>query len=356
MVKALVTGAAGFAASHVVDLLLGEGWEVVGTDLPHLADAVTSRVRNDAFSFVGADLTNRESLKSCVEGVDVVFHTAAVFSYSAPMELLRRVNVEGTRNLLEVAMDAGVKKAVVWSSVALYGEASPKFYELPIRELPIDQLNPKCEGKYDTSKREQEAAALKFWEENRFPVSFIRSAPMYGPGSYYGIYTLFYYVKRQVLPAAFRNLHNASIPLAHVRDVAGSALFLAEHHETNGEAYNVVDDNVLDLVETLRFVAALTDSKVKTLLPMPIKLFKPFLKLLGMWSFWEAKHLRKKVDGKAPVPKLETDTVLYMFGNFWFSNQKLKDAGYQFLVPDRRVGLVEVIRWYDEHGWLPPRR
>ncbi|MHA1734481.1 MAG: NAD-dependent epimerase/dehydratase family protein [Promethearchaeota archaeon] len=354
--KALVTGSAGFSAGYVCDLLLEKGWDVVATDLPHLEARVKSQPWGGDVEFIGGDLTNKDSLKPLVDGVDVVFHPAAIFSYSAPMELLRKVNVGGTQNMIEVSMDAGVKKMVMWSSVALYGSADPKFYDMPVKELPIEELNPDCEGKYDHSKREQEAAALKYWEENKFPVSFMRCAPMYGPGSYYGMYTLFYYIKRQVLPAVFRNLHKASVPLVHARDVANAALFLSDEKNFNGEAYNVVDDNVLDMIQTLRFVGHLTNSKLKTLVPMPIKLFKPFLKLFGMWSKWEADHLRKKVNGKPKVPKLETDTILYMFGNFWFSNEKLKEAGYEFLYPDRRVALVELVNWYDEHGWNPPSR
>lgn len=354
--KALVTGSAGFSAQYTCELLLEKGWEVICTDLPHLQEKVTMAPWGDKVTFLGADLTNKTSLAPCVEGVDVIFHPAAIFSYSAPMDLLRKVNVDGTENLIQVAMDAGVKKMVMWSSVALYGEASPKFYDIPITELPIEKLNPKCEGKYDLSKREQEQVALKYWEEHEFPVSFMRCAPMYGPRSYYGMYTLFYLVKRQVLPAVFANLHKASVPLVHARDVARAALFLSHPKNYNGEAYNVADDNVLDMVRTLRFVAHLTHSKIKTLLPMPIRIFKPFLKLFGKWSKWEADHLRKKLNGKAPVPRLETDTILYMFGNFFFSNAKIKEAGFEFHYPDRRTGLVEIVKWYNEHGWTPPVR
>ncbi|MGQ4875111.1 MAG: NAD-dependent epimerase/dehydratase family protein [Promethearchaeia archaeon] len=351
--RALVTGACGFSAGYVIDLLLKEGWSVKATDLK-TANRTSLEKFGDKIEFIPGDLTKKDTLKDAVKDVDIVFHPAAIFSYSAPMELLRKVNVEGTKNLIEVSMNAGVKKMILWSSVALYGTADPKWYKIPITE--DQELNPKCEGKYDLSKREQETAAMEYYKENGFSITAIRPAPIYGPGSYYGIYTLFKYVQQASLPACPRNMHKKSIPLVHAEDIAGAALYLSDEKKYNGEAYNVVDDNVLDMVQTLKFIAFHTQQRMKILLPMPIKLFKPFLKLIGKWSFWEAQHLRKKVNGKPPIPKLESDTIIYMFGNFHFSNQKIKDAGYQFKYPDRRIGLLETLIWYDNNGWLPPHK
>lgn len=348
---ALITGASGFSAHHVIDRLLEEGWKVKAT---YHSDKSALEKFGDRVEFIQVDLTDKNSLKPSVKDVDVVFHPAALFSYSAPIELLRKVNVEGTKNLIEASMDAGVEKVVLWSSVALYGTADPKFYQMPITE--DQELNPDCEGKYDLSKREQEAAAFRYHEENGFPISAVRSAPIYGPGSYYGIYTLFKYVQQASLSVCPRNMHKKHIPLVHAEDIAGAAIFLSDSKQFNGEAYNVADDYDLDMVQTLKFAACLTNQKMSILPPMPMKIFKPFLKLFGKFSYFEAKHVRKKKDGKMPVPKLETDTIIYMFGNFHFSNQKIKEAGYQFKYPNRKVGLVETFNWYDNNGWLEPQK
>ena len=151
-------------------------------------------------------------------------------------------------------------------------------------------------------------------------------------------------------------MHKKSIPLAHVDDIARSAIFLSDEKKFNGEVYNVSDDNDLDMVQTLKFVAFNTDQRMKVLIPILMKPLKPLLKVFGIFSKWEAAHLRKKVDGKPQVPKIETDTIIYMFGNFYFSNQKIKAAGFQFKYPDRRIGLIDTIKWYNQHGWLKPQR
>jgi len=351
--RSLVTGACGFSAGHLIDLLLKKDWKVKATDLKN-ANRTSLERFGDQIEFVAGDLTDKDSLKPAVKDVDVVYHPAAVFSYSAPMEVLRKVNVEGTKNLIEVSIDANVGKLVCWSSVALYGTADPKHYKIPITE--DQELSPNCKGRYDISKREQELAAMGYYKENKFPISVIRPAPIYGPGTYYGIYMLFKYVQQASLSICPRNMKKKSIPLAHVIDIARSALFLSDEAKFNGEAYNIVDDNSLNMLQTLKYIAFNTNQRMKVMLPMPMKIFQPFLKIFGIFSYWEANHLRKKVNGKPQVPKLESDTIGYMFGNFWLSNQKIKDAGFTFKYPDRRIGLIEVIKWYNEHGWLTPHR
>ncbi len=350
---ALVTGACGLSGSHVCRVLLDKGWKVKAMAHQSAPKNYLTDIEGK-IKIVTADLTKKETLAAAVEGANVVFHPAAIFNYSAPMEVLRAVNVEGTKNLIETCMaSSSFKKMVMWSSVALYGEANPKFYKMPIREDA--ELNPKAGGRYDLSKREQEAIARKFAIENGLKISYIRPAPIYGPGSYYGIYALWKLCKLGVLPIVFGNLHNNSIPLVHVADISNAALFLADPAKGQNEAFNVVDDNMLDLVDTLRYFSGLVDHKIKVLHPLPLKLFKPFLPLFGRWSSWEAQHLRKPyVNGKKPVPKVETDTLVYLFGNFWFANDKIKQLGYQFLYPDRRIGILETVLWYNEHGWLPP--
>ena len=151
----LVTGAAGFCASWLIKELLKNGFKVRATDLK---DASVERLEPilDKIEYKPADITKPDTIEPLLNDVDIVFHTAAIFSYSVPMDLLRKVNVEGTKNLIELCLKKEINKMVLWSSVAVYGEASPKFYEIPIKECPIEKMNPVVRGKYDLSKREQE--------------------------------------------------------------------------------------------------------------------------------------------------------------------------------------------------------
>ncbi len=301
--------------------------------------------------FVPADITNPETMQTLFDDIDIVFHTAAIFSYSAPINILQKVNVTGTENILNQCIKSNVKKMVLWSSIAAYGKADPKFYSMPITELPVDQLNPKHGGNYDVSKRNQETLARKFYEENQFPITFMRPAPLYGPGSYYGMYSLFKYIKYEMLPIVPRNFHQIQLPLAHAYDVARGAIHLADINNYNGEVYNIADDYSLDAVDTLKYIATLTDSKLGIIIPaIPYMLYSIF-RIFGMWSIYEAKHLRKKINGKPPMPKLESDLLLYLLGNFYFDNSKIKQTGFEFTYSDKRLGLLETIKWYEKNGW-----
>ena len=105
--RALVTGAAGFIGSHVAAALDGAGWEVRRFDL------------RGGPGFVRGDLLDRAALRGAMDGVDAVFHLAALYSYSprdAPA--MQRVNVEGTRAVIE---EADGRRVVHTSSCATCG-------------------------------------------------------------------------------------------------------------------------------------------------------------------------------------------------------------------------------------------
>ncbi|MEM2047746.1 MAG: NAD(P)-dependent oxidoreductase, partial [Candidatus Jordarchaeales archaeon] len=244
----LVTGAGGFNGRRMVRFLSEKGYLVRATDVRgDVADEIRA---SGASEFVRADLVRRDGLERLVKDVDVVFHIAALFDYLAPLEKLRLVNVEGTKNLLDaVVKEGGVSRVIVWSSVAVYGIVNERNYRLPVTE---DQpLTPECPGAYDRSKREQEEVALRYFREHELPVTVIRPAPIYGPGNMYGVYNLIWFVAKGVLPFLSENAAKISLPLVHVDDVCGAAHFLAGRKEAVGEIYNVVDDNTLNAMESL---------------------------------------------------------------------------------------------------------
>src|SRR5215469_11982311 len=112
----LVTGASGFVGSAVVRNLLQAGHQVRALVRPN-----SSRVNlaNLPLEFADGDLRDRESLKRALAGIGAVFHVAADYRLWArnPQDIVR-TNVEGTRSLMEAALDAGVERIVYTSSVA----------------------------------------------------------------------------------------------------------------------------------------------------------------------------------------------------------------------------------------------
>lgn len=132
MKTALVTGAAGFIGSHLVDRLLGEGWRVVGLDNfdpfydRSIKEAnIRSARTNPRYTLIECDICDAAALaRSVSEPVDVIVHLAAKAgvrpSIKDPVGV-QRVNVDGTLNLLEVARSRGIRQFVFASSSSVYG-------------------------------------------------------------------------------------------------------------------------------------------------------------------------------------------------------------------------------------------
>jgi UDP-glucose 4-epimerase len=144
----LVTGACGFMGSHMVEVLHAAGHEVRATDLPATLEAddrargrFPSVCRALGAELVPSDLTKPRSLAPLVQGVDYVFHVAAIFNYTAAWETLYRANVLGTRALADhAAEEPSLKRFVLWGAGGVYG--LPERWMLPLRE----DLAPPADG------------------------------------------------------------------------------------------------------------------------------------------------------------------------------------------------------------------
>ena len=325
---ALVTGACGFVGSHMLDLLIGKGIRVRATDLK---SADRSYVDELGVEFVPADLTRKMTLRPVLQGVDYIFHTASIFDYSAAWDLLYQVNVEGTRNLCEVALETDPEIVVHWSSGAVYGISK----ELLTKETsPVEPSN-----NYEKSKWIQEQTTLEFHGKYGLPVTVIRPASVYGPRGRYGAIAPIFMLARgelRAIPGSGKTMG----AFVHAKDVVGSALFLASRKGAIGEAYNVADDSHYTNEELLLYAAELLEVKIRKF-HIPTSL----INFMARWSEWKAKIENKK-------PAVERDAVKYLFHNYWLDNSKIKSLGYKLVYPDIKEGLKETIRWYKDEGWL----
>ena len=341
--KTLVTGACGFIGSHMVEVLTDAGHEVVAGDLPvALAAEPEDRTRwPEVCRAAGArlvplDLTETASIAAAVEGAEVVFHIAAVFDYMAPESVLRKVNVEGTRNLFDALVARGdCRRVVNWGAGGIYGTPVPE-------ELPFREDSPKRPGNaYLVSKWDQERLAHSYRRPG-LQVTSHRTTSPYGPRAVYGSGQLLLQLAEK--PVAIRNL-TGNIPFVHVRDLCRAAQHLALYPGADGHAYNVTDDGRLDSVKLAQLVADEMGTKAKVLPPLPLGLLRKSLS--GAARVSGAVAARR---GKRPL--LEYDQVQYFGYDFLYSNDKLKATGFTLEYPQPEPGLRETLRWYVEHGWL----
>jgi dihydroflavonol-4-reductase len=150
----LVTGAAGHIGNVLVRELLEDGQQVRALILP--GEDVTALEGLD-IEFIDGNVLDPQSLDNAMLGVEKVFHLAGIISIMPGQGgLIRRVNVEGTRNVLRAAQKAGVKRLVYTSSIhALSRDWKGKIDE----RAPFDKFNPA--GEYDRTKAEASLAVLE---------------------------------------------------------------------------------------------------------------------------------------------------------------------------------------------------
>ncbi len=172
--KILVTGGAGFIGSHIVEHYQGKATEI------RVLDNLRSGYRRnlDGFdcTFIEGSVTDRDLVKKAVQGVDYVFHMAALVSVPESMEKPAEcvdINVHGLLNVLEEASVAGVAKLVLASSAAVYGD-NP--------EVPkVETMLPEPKSPYAITKLDGEYYLGMFQREGRLETTAVRFFNVFGP-------------------------------------------------------------------------------------------------------------------------------------------------------------------------------
>jgi NAD dependent epimerase/dehydratase len=177
--KVLVTGGGGFIGSHLSERLVELGADtrsfVHYNALGKWGWLDRSRFRLD-IAVVSGDICDRDSVRHAMEGVNIVFHLAALigipYSYHAPASYVR-TNVEGTLNVLLAARELGIERLVHTSTSEVYGTA---------RYIPIDEEHPlQGQSPYSASKIGADKLAEAFNRSFDLPVTIIRPFNTYGP-------------------------------------------------------------------------------------------------------------------------------------------------------------------------------
>ncbi len=240
MSVAVVTGGAGFIGSHMVDLLVDEGFEVRVVD--NLAtgrlDNLAQHRGNPRVSFHQTDICDLTAHSSVVRGADLVFHFAGIGdivpSIERPLDYMR-ANVTGTLAVLEACRHAGVRKFVYAASSSCYGLA---------RAVPTPETAPiRPQYPYALSKWLGECAALHWAQVYRLPANSIRIFNAYGPrvrttGVYGAVFGVFLAQKIRGRPFTVVGDGTQTRDFVFVTDVA-RAFLLAARSPVTGEVFNV---------------------------------------------------------------------------------------------------------------------
>jgi dTDP-L-rhamnose 4-epimerase len=274
--RALVTGAAGLIGSHVVDLLVREGWQVRALD--NLEPQTHRRGKpawiNPKSEFIQGDMRNRDAITAALDGIDVVFHQAAYGGYMPEIVKFVHVNSLGTAQMLEIIREKNlpIKKIVVASSQAVYSEGAgecPKHGLVFPSVRPIEQLRrgdwqvhcPICgaitksaptpenapvggETVYGLTKVDQERLVLLWGKQIGIPTVALRYSCTYGPrqsifNPYTGVIAIFCTRLLNNLSPVLYEDGEQTRDFSFVDDIARANLLAAQTDKLDGLPVNI---------------------------------------------------------------------------------------------------------------------
>ncbi len=251
---AVVTGGAGFIGSHMVDLLLNEGYKVRVLDNfsgGHERN-LDQHSQNSDLQIEKTDICQLSPSSKHFDGVKYVFHFAGIGdivpSIEKPIDYMN-TNVQGTVRVLEATREAGVEKFVYAASSSCYGLA-----ETPTNEdHPISPQYP-----YALSKYQGEQVAFHWHQVYGLPVNSIRIFNVYGTrvrttGVYGAVFGVFFKQKLENTPFTVVGDGNQSRDFVYVTDVAKAFLLSATTSNT-GEIYNLGAGNPQSINQLIELI------------------------------------------------------------------------------------------------------
>lgn len=315
MKKVLVTGADGFIGSHMVEELVRKGYSVRAFSyynsfntwgwLDTLAPEILSQIE-----VVCGDIRDPYGVKKAIEGVDMVFHLAALiaipFSYHSP-DAYVDTNIKGTLNVLQAAKELNVERVLITSTSEVYGTA---------KYVPIDENHPfQGQSPYSATKIGADRLAESFYRSFDLPVSIVRPFNTFGPRQ----------SARAVIPTIITQLLGGrqQIKLGllsptrdfnYVKDTVSAYIAIAESDRTIGQEINIATGKEISIGDMAKVIIAQLNPKAEIIC--------------------EEERLRP-----------ENSEVNRLLG----SNQKLKELTewkqkYSFV-----DGIQETIKWFEQN-------
>lgn len=326
--KVLVTGGTGFTGKALVSRLLDEGHKVVALD--YKEGLKTQDLRNWGAEVIIGSVNDKETVKRCMDDVEVVHHLAAAFrELDVPNSYYREVNVEGTRKVLEAAFDQKVKKFIYCSTCGVHGNID---YPPGGEDAPIHAADYYQQTKYDA-----EPVVNEYFKKGMKTV-ILRPAAIYGPGDPERFLMIFKRVAKGIFPM-FGNGKTLYHPL-YIDNLIDAFMLAMENGKGDGEVYLIADEEYIEIEQLVRKVGKALNVNVKI----------PHFPILPLMV---AGHICEKVCKPFRItPPIFPRRVDWYRQNRAFKIDKAKrDLKYQ-----PKVGIDEGLRktaeWYKNEGYL----
>ena len=290
MRKVFLTGGTGFIGQPLSKALLDRGWQVTAL-VRQTSSPAAQVVYQLGAALAPGDVTDRESMRSAMAGADIVIHNAGFYEFGLAArgrQKAQKINVDGTDNVLSLALELGIPRTVYVSTTWAYGESGPELRdETFVRNTGYRSF-------YEQSKSEAHELALSY-QQRGLPLVIASPNGVAGPNDH-GIWGYFIrlYVNNWMPPLTWSpdTLHST----VAVQDVAEGIALVAEKGRL-GESYLLCGEP-----RTLREHLAIWNekpggSKQRIWLPTGLAAFsfwplEPLLRLIGLPAFLSRESAR----------------------------------------------------------------
>lgn len=323
----LLTGATGFLGSHVADALVAEGWSVRCTvrktsNLRWIESLPVDRVT--------ADVRSPEELAAALEGVDVVVHSAGLTRAKSDVEY-QRVNAEGTQVLALEAVDAGVRRFVLVSSLAARGPDRRASDRGPAGDRPTSA--------YGESKLAGERRLFQVLSEQTGTMQglILRPGGIYGPRDEDSL-NLFKVAKTGMMPVP---TSQGRLQPAYVKDVAEAVIRAVARPDVGLKPIPIVGPEIVTWAAMGEALGAAVGKPVRL-----VKIPGPVWQVGGAVSEAAARLI-------GLPPQFDRRTADDLSRLDWTADPREAESALGWRATTHvREAMEETGRWYREHGWL----
>lgn len=334
--KVLVTGGAGFIGSHVVKLLLQRSYQVRVLHLP--AEKLDNLAQvSDQVELQEGDITEYQQVINAMKGCDQVIHLAAVYALWLPdQELMRRVNVMGTNNILRAAKELKLGRVVCTSSIARFGGQGSEIngtVKAGTEDSPFALAATK--SVYAITKAEGHEIAVNAAKADQDVVICAPTGPV-GPGDIGPTPTGKLILTVATLPLLATP--NTVTNFGDVRDIALGHVLALEKGKA-GETYLLGNQNVSAL-ELARLTMEILDIK-KPVIPIPFLLAK----MGGYLALWFTQMISRKPP--LITPEAVAISELHLAAD---CSKAVRELGLP--QTDIRISLVDALIWFSNNGYI----
>jgi dihydroflavonol-4-reductase len=327
-VRVLVTGATGFTGGHLARGLTAAGHQVRALVRDGPAD-VLENLRTAGIELTVGDLRDAAHLATAVEGVEVVYHLAAIYRQAGlSAEAYRAVNATAVGELIGQSARAGVRRVVHCSTVGVHGdiEHPPANEDAPIRPGDI----------YQRTKVEGEQRAREVGARTGIEVTIARPSGIYGPGDRRLLKLFRHAVRRYPTLGSGKIYYH----LTYIDDLVGGFRLCGEHPAAANRTYILAGGQATTLNEVMALIASVAG-------------VRPPAGHVPVWPFWLAGALCEAVCTPLGIePPLYRRRVDFFTKSRAFDITRARtEIGYAPTV-GLRDGISRTLIWYRSHGWL----